>query len=242
MNFMKGAKKPILSQITIKNINRAGEIMAVVLFIAQLLLWSTVGSSALVEHHKHHFQNLNKTGSKHDLFQEFYSYHGKFITGKCTAECNIKPQSIYGSLDGDDSPISRFVDQVQEMKRKMALVSPNRKTITGLLMKAALTECIVGDIAETGVFAGGSSAVIMKMLLELDQCSRKFYVFDSFEGLPAPRKEDTLASNDTTHNRGGAGSFMVTQDFFINNMRSMKVYDDKVMVIGKGALSCIVCC
>jgi Macrocin-O-methyltransferase (TylF) len=65
---------------------------------------------------------------------------------------------------------------------RLDLVAPNRLRATALLTKSAILSCTPGDIVETGVYSGGSSAMIMKVLLDFDHCNRKFWAFDSFEG------------------------------------------------------------
>lgn len=64
----------------------------------------------------------------------------------------------------------------------MNTVTTKRRTATALLTISAILSCEVGDIVETGVYTGGSSAMIMRMLMSLDNCNRKFWVFDSFLG------------------------------------------------------------
>jgi len=60
-----------------------------------------------------------------------------------------------------------------------------------LYIVAALHEALAveGDICEFGVAQGATSALIAS---EIMSTSRRFFLFDSFEGLPAPTKEDRL--------------------------------------------------
>jgi hypothetical protein len=81
----------------------------------------------------------------------------------------------------------------------MDLVSIARKRATSYLVKAAMAHPKVGDFVETGVYTGGSTATIMKLLLQFDTCKRKFWVFDSFQGLHAAAAEDV----DRKGNQGG---------------------------------------
>jgi len=55
-------------------------------------------------------------------------------------------------------------------------------------LEAAL-QSVEGDVCEFGVAQGTTSAL---MCFEIMQTTRKIYLFDSFEGLPAPTVEDTL--------------------------------------------------
>jgi O-methyltransferase len=49
---------------------------------------------------------------------------------------------------------------------------------------------VSGDICEFGVAQGATSKLIASEIMPLSE--RKFWLFDSFEGLPAPTKEDVL--------------------------------------------------
>lgn len=54
---------------------------------------------------------------------------------------------------------------------------------------------IAGDIVECGVWKGGSSMVIAKTLLLLNDYSRTLYLYDTFEGMSTPTKEDVDINN-----------------------------------------------
>src|SRR5262245_47383384 len=49
---------------------------------------------------------------------------------------------------------------------------------------------IPGDIVECGVWKGGSMMAVAKTLIEND-ATRTLYLFDTFEGMPAPQEIDT---------------------------------------------------
>ena len=49
---------------------------------------------------------------------------------------------------------------------------------------------LAGDIVECGVWKGGSMVVVARTLLELQDTSRQLYLFDTFEGMPAPTVQD----------------------------------------------------
>ncbi len=149
--------------------------------------------------------------------------------GQCTKECNVKVKSPYAQFNTSVSDLRTLF--AESDKNGMNLVSRVRKVATAMLTQAALLMCKKGDIVETGVFTGGSSAIIMKYLLELDQCDRKFYIFDSFEGLPAPEKEDSV---NTDLLKGGKGGFAASEVVFYTNMVKMNVWDDDKMVVAKG--------
>ena len=50
---------------------------------------------------------------------------------------------------------------------------------------------IDGDIVECGVFRGGSVMAAAHRLNDLDDTNRDVYLYDTFEGMPAPGVEDT---------------------------------------------------
>ena len=87
------------------------------------------------------------------------------------------------------------------------------------------------------MYGGGTAAIMMKILLELDQCNRKFYVFDSFEGFPEPsiydkHKDGTIVKK---------GEYNVSQDIFVSNMKKLNVWNESVMIISKGGCCCQYC-
>jgi len=55
---------------------------------------------------------------------------------------------------------------------------------------------IPGDFVECGVWKGGSAMVIAHILLNLGETNRKIYLYDTYEGMSEPTKEDkTLLGN-----------------------------------------------
>lgn len=49
---------------------------------------------------------------------------------------------------------------------------------------------IQGDFVECGVWKGGSVIVMLKTLMQLDVWNKDVYLYDTFDGLPLPTKED----------------------------------------------------
>ncbi len=108
------------------------------------------------------------------------------------AQCTVSATSIFSNFNQSLPSYEWFVRASNAYG--LNIVSAPRKKATAMLMAAVLLMCKKGDIVETGVFTGGSTALMMKYLIELDQCGRKFYIFDSFEGLPDAVKEDSVAN------------------------------------------------
>ena len=97
---------------------------------------------------------------------------------ECAKKCSFNSDSQL--LHNQNS----FIQSINKLIRDndMSLVKSNRIRATAMLTKAAIMTCQGGDIVETGVFTGGSSATIMKVLMDFDRCNRTFWAFDSFEG------------------------------------------------------------
>lgn len=75
--------------------------------------------------------------------------------------------------------------------KKVSMVSMPRLIGTFCLCKAAL-HLAGGDFVETGVYNGGTAALLAKTLINFDTCDRKFWGFDSWDGFPAPAQEDLV--------------------------------------------------
>lgn len=65
-----------------------------------------------------------------------------------------------------------------------------QKTIT------ALSENVPGDFVECGVWFGGASFLMADLLKQSGIGDRKVWMFDSFEGLPKPKKIDGPLANE----------------------------------------------
>jgi O-methyltransferase len=57
-------------------------------------------------------------------------------------------------------------------------------------MKYILENNIAGDIVECGVYRGGSSMMVAKMLQNRKIINRQVFLYDTFEGMPAPSQND----------------------------------------------------
>ena len=55
---------------------------------------------------------------------------------------------------------------------------------------------IPGAIVECGVWRGGSMMAVALTLLRLDAADRDLYLFDTFQGMPAPTAEDRFSAYD----------------------------------------------
>jgi len=112
----------------------------------------------------------------------------------------------------------------------MTMASNNRQRATALIAREALLLLQGGDFVETGVYTGGTSAVMMHILMDFDTCGRKFYAFDSFAGLPSTVPQDRSGSGMT----GIKGQFVVTQERYQNNLKRVNAWNESIIVISKG--------
>ena len=87
--------------------------------------------------------------------------------------------------------------------RKYTVVSQPRLQASLWLLWAALWS-VEGDVVETGVYAGGSTAMMLKFMLEKGaSCRRKLWAFDSFQGLPTPADQDQQQGRGFAGHAGG---------------------------------------
>lgn len=124
---------------------------------------------------------------------------------------------------------NRILHDLHNSTRFRTLVSEQRLRATAFLTIASILLVEKGDIVETGVFAGGSSAVVLKVLFEMNHCNRQYWAFDSFEGLPQWDK-----SMDGDVIRFKAGAFKASQRAFTRNLSKLQLYDPHRIKIVKG--------
>src|SRR5205823_4940966 len=83
--------------------------------------------------------------------------------------------------------------------REYTMTSAQR--IFGLIeaVKYISKHAINGDIVECGVWRGGSMMAVAETLLLMDDTTRQLYLYDTFEGMPAPTKEDKNFKDELAH-------------------------------------------
>jgi hypothetical protein len=74
--------------------------------------------------------------------------------------------------------------------RPWTMTSPERIYALIQAVRYLSAAAIPGAIVECGVWKGGSMAAIAKTLLKAQDVSRHLYLFDTFEGMPAPTSQD----------------------------------------------------
>lgn len=84
------------------------------------------------------------------------------------------------------------------------------------VMSAALIYGVEGDVVELGANAGLTSVFLQKVI-QAHAPSRILYVFDSFEGMPAPGPEDVTADKCEPHFK--QGDCRASADALLENFR-----------------------
>lgn len=107
-----------------------------------------------------------------------------------STSCFVKFKQPYNNLD------EKYLSEILNLNVRygMTMASDKRQRATAMIAREALYSPYNGDFVETGVYTGGTSAIIMRILMDFDACSRKFYAFDSFAGLPGSQPEDRAGS------------------------------------------------
>lgn len=96
----------------------------------------------------------------------------------------------------DDSDFAAFPDLSDDERKTVSAVKPFTMTsierIVSLINAVSYitTNKIDGDIAECGVWRGGSMMTVALMLLSRGDTSRNLYLYDTFEGMSAPTEYD----------------------------------------------------
>ncbi len=93
---------------------------------------------------------------------------------------------------------SDFTDEEIEIIRKVkefTLTSPERIVSLINSVKYIIANKILGDFVECGVWRGGSMMVVALTLMELGISDRHLYLYDTYEGMSAPSKEDISHDN-----------------------------------------------
>lgn len=172
------------------------------------------------------------------------AHEEKSIVGSSHTEENTKPKfslahevifEILRSKNQSALPETESAIQfIQGMKSDPSyvsslIVSDPRLLATFYLAKNALD--YPGDFVETGVYKGCTAAIMMKILMTLDDKGRKFYACDSFGGLPDPVDLD---GDRSFGNRGSKGDFAFGLNDFLGNLKQWKTYDEKRIVVVKG--------
>jgi O-methyltransferase len=93
------------------------------------------------------------------------------------------PPEIPPDLEAGDIDIFREVEHY-------TMTSVERITALVQAVKYIVSAGIDGAVVECGVWRGGSMMAVSKTLLNLGVCDRDLFLFDTFEGMPAPQSDE----------------------------------------------------
>jgi hypothetical protein len=100
-------------------------------------------------------------------------------------------------LDWDDA---RDLTPVLEKVRPFTMVPTESLVDLARVVRAVVTYGIPGQLVECGVWRGGSSFLMAELLRQAGVSDRKVWLFDSYEGLPAPKEIDGAKAFEYTQN------------------------------------------
>ena len=159
----------------------------------------------------------------------------KYIIKKCGYKL-VKDNAIQYDIDYDPKFISEF-----ETLEPNTATSIERMYALKEAVKYIVSNNIVGDLVECGVWKGGSCMLIARTLLEYDQNDRLLWLYDTFEGMTLPTNEDieketgikggdlleNIEKNTDKYNMWA----YAPEDIVRKNMESTKYPSDKIKYI-----------
>jgi len=83
--------------------------------------------------------------------------------------------------------------------RPFTMTSPEKIFALRQAVMHVIQHGVEGDMVECGVWKGGSMMAIARTLLESGATERNLYLFDTFEGMPAPGDEDVSFDGKPAH-------------------------------------------
>lgn len=113
--------------------------------------------------------------------------------------------------------------------RAVSMVGLKRMQNIQDCIETVMTEGIEGDLIETGVWRGGSTIFMRGALKAWGDTTRKVWVADSFEGLPAPNAKDFPGDEGMIwHEQTGLS---VGEQIVKNNFERYGLMDDRVVFL-----------
>jgi hypothetical protein len=102
-------------------------------------------------------------------------------------------------LDKEGLPVDFDVQTKEIIKetKSYTLTSPERIASLVNAIQYITKNQIQGDIVECGVWKGGSSMAAIKSLIKANDITRDIYLYDTFEGMSAPTKEDKAVDGES---------------------------------------------
>jgi len=103
------------------------------------------------------------------------------------------PSTSWRPSRADEERSASLEDVLREI-RPFTMVQSESLVELALQVRSVLVEEIPGNLVECGVWRGGSAFLMAKCLQQAGVTNRKVWLFDSFEGLPAPQEIDGPAA------------------------------------------------
>jgi O-methyltransferase len=128
----------------------------------------------------------------------------KLLPGKLTRQLvsrTVQQDLLNGRGNLHEDYPSDFSQEEKEdvgLVRPLSMTSPERLVSLSRAVEYVVRQGIGGDIVECGVWRGGSMLLVARKLVRLKDTSRKLYLFDTFEGMSEPGKEDVSATDQKT--------------------------------------------
>ena len=98
-----------------------------------------------------------------------------------------------------------------------SIVSRPRQIVTAAL--SVYASSLPGDFLETGVFTGGTSVIMARVIRRLAP-EKQLFACDSFKGLPMIQEQDKYAKGCNKCNKGFMGQFRSSRSRFESYIRS----------------------
>ena len=89
-------------------------------------------------------------------------------------------------------------------------------------------EKIAGDVVECGVYLGGNVIIAKKFFDSINELTRKYYAFDTFEGMTVPSEHDPKKAHRWWNSVGACEASL---DQVKNEFSSHGILDDRVLFI-----------
>ena len=149
------------------------------------------------------------------------------LSGLVDAHTHARPEPCRMPAEMGEAFNETYVAKAVELVGGISVVSAARRRATVHMARAALLSDVRGDFVETGVYTGGTTALMALALRDFDACGRKMWAFDSFEGFPDDIREEDSSGGS---NKGAAGEFSSPYETFVENMGIIGDAADRLVV------------
>ena len=128
----------------------------------------------------------------------------KLLPGKLTRQLvswTVQQDLLNGRGNLHEDYPSDFTQEEKDdvgLVRPLSMTSPERLVSLSRAVEYVVKQGIGGDIVDCGVWRGGSMLLAARKLVRLGDTSRELYLFDTFEGMSEPGKEDVSATDQKT--------------------------------------------